>query len=109
MNQILDTLQNNLIEMIMTFTSALISYVFIRIKSKYEDYTNHKIIQEIVSASVEYVEQRCKAENCMMNSEQKFELAKKKALEWLSTKKIKVSDTELEVYIESSVRKLNSK
>lgn len=109
MDQILDVLQNNIIEIVTTITSTIISYIFIKLKAKYEDYTNHKIIQEVVNASVEYVEQYCKRTNSQKTSEQKFEMAKQKAVEWLTTKGIKVSDAELEILIESSVQKLNTK
>ena len=42
----------------------------------------------------------------MIANEDKLEIAKKKALEWLNSKGLKVSETELDILIESAVNEL---
>ena len=49
--------------------------------------------------TVKYVEQTCKNASC----DEKKSKALEKALEWMQEKKINVSDTELEILIESAV------
>lgn len=51
-----------------------------------------------------YVEQVYK--NNMVTNEVKFAKAKEKAVEWLTSKGLKISDTELEILVESAVNGL---
>ena len=58
----------------------------------------------IVISTVNYVEQV--AEALEIKKEEKFELAKSKALEWLNLKGFTISEVELEILIEEAVRNL---
>lgn len=65
----------------------------------YRKYINTKQKKEIVEATVKYVEQI----GTNLLSEEKLKKAKEKALEWLKECNLKISDTELEILIESTV------
>ena len=56
-------------------------------------------MQEIIEKTVKYVEQTSKDLSC----KEKKNKALKKSLEWMKEKKINISDTELEILIESAV------
>ena len=71
----------------------------IRIKNIYQQYICDNTKKEIIEKTVKYVEQIGKDLSC---SEKKSR-ALEKSLEWLKEKKISVSDTELEILIESAV------
>ena len=90
-----------LLPMLATIITGLASYVGLKIKSMYEKYVDTQTKKEIVNHTVKYVEQICKTTN--VTSQEKFELAKTKTLEWLNNKGIPISDTELEILIESAV------
>ena len=59
-----------------------------------------------MESTVKYVEQITK--NVMVTNEDKLIKAKEKALEWLNSKGLKISDTELDILIESAVNGLKS-
>ena len=63
-----------------------------------------KTKKEIVEATVKYIEQIYKG--VMVSNEDKLSKAKEKALEWLNSKGLKISDTELDILIESAVNGL---
>lgn len=98
-------MENYIIEIIMGIITAVLSFVGIKIKEAYTKYADTKVKKEIVKSTVEYVEQVFKD----IHGEEKLEKAKEKALEWLKEKKIKISNTELEVLIESAVNSFNKK
>lgn len=93
-----------LIPTLATIITGVASYVGLKIKSMYEKYIDTKTKREIVEATVKYVEQICKSQR--VTNEDKLNLAKEKALNWLNDKGIKISETELEVLIESAVNSL---
>lgn len=101
----IDFFLQNLLQILITILTAIISFIGMTIKNSYTKYINTKTKKEIVYATVQYVEQICK--NKGINSKDKFDNAKKKILEWLREKGIKISDTELEIMIESAVSQLN--
>ena len=59
----------------------------------------NKLKKDIVEKTVKYVEQIGKDFSC----EQKKKKALEKSLEWMKEKKLNVSDTEIEILIESAV------
>ena len=61
-----------------------------------------KLIREIIAKTVQYVEQVGKT----LGSEEKFDLAKQKAVEWAQSKGLQVSEVELEILIEAFVNEL---
>lgn len=101
----MELIQENLMQLLISVVVAVASWLGVQIKNAYVKYADTKTKKEIVKATVEYVEQISKSVS--ISSENKFNKAKEKALEWLSEKGIKISDTELEVLIESAVQALN--
>ena len=99
LSDILSTISDNLIQILSTIITGIIGYLGLRIKNIYQEYIQDKIKKEIVDKTVKYVEQTCKNASC----DEKKSKALEKALEWMQEKKINVSDTELEILIESSV------
>ena len=100
MSDIFTIISNNLIELITTILTAVVGYLGLRIKNIYQDYINDKLKRDIIEKTVNYVEQIGKNLSC----EEKKEMVLKKATRWLDEKKINVSDTELEILIESAVK-----
>ena len=84
----MEIIQNNLIEILATIITAVASFIGVSIKK----------------ATVEYIEQIYKT--AMITNEDKLAKCKEKALEWLNSKGLKISDTELEILIESAVNGL---
>lgn len=99
-----ELLHTYLIPALATVITGLASYIGLKIKTAYEKYADTKTKKEIVKATVEYIEQIYK--NVMVTNEDKFNKAKGKAIEWLNSKDLKISDTELEILIESAVNGL---
>lgn len=113
MNEILETvgadlmpLITNLAISIITAIFGLLGYQLNKLIKKYKDNEVVKEIQgllernkEVVRTSVEYVEQIGKH----LEAEEKFELAKDKAVELANSKGFSISDAELDVLIEQAV------
>lgn len=106
MEMVLEVIENNLLEILGTIIVAIASWIGVQIKNAYTKYVDTKTKQEIVKTTVEYVEQICKTLEVKPKAEEKFIKAKEKALEWLATKGIEISDTEIEILIESAVNSL---
>lgn len=102
----MEIIQDNIIQILATIITAVASYVGVQIKKAYTKYVDTKTKKEIVDATVKYIEQIYK--NALITNEEKLQKCKEKALEWLNSKNIKISDTELEVLIESAVNGLKS-
>ena len=98
----MEMLQNYLFEILATVITAVASFIGIRIKNAYTKYVDTKTKKEIVKDTVSYVEQVFKD----IHGTEKLEKAKEKALEWFNEKGIKISETELEILIESAVKSL---
>lgn len=99
LSDILSMISDNLIEILGTVITGVIGYLGVRIKNLYQEYFQDKLKKEIVDKTVKYVEQTCKDFSC----EQKKNKALEKSLEWMKEKKLNVSDTEIEILIESAV------
>lgn len=102
----MEILQDNLIQILATIITAVASYIGVQIKKAYTKYVDTKTKKEIVKSTVEYVEQIYKG--VMVSNEDKLNKAKEKALEWLNSKGLKISDTELDILIESAVNGLKN-
>lgn len=98
----MDILQNYIFEILATIVTALVSFIGVSIKNAYTKYINTQTKKEIVKDTVNYVEQVFKD----IHGAEKLNKAKEKALEWLNEKGIKISETELEIMIESAVNGL---
>ena len=67
-------------------------------------YTDSQYRKPIILNYNQYIEQIYKG--TMITNEDKLNKAKEKALEWLNSKGLKISDTELDILIESAVNGL---
>lgn len=99
LSDIIGLISDNLIQIISTVITGVIGYLGIRIKNLYQDFIQDKAKRDIVEKTVKYVEQVGKDLSCA----EKKDKALEKSLEWMKEKKINVSDTELEILIESAV------
>ena len=97
-------MNNYIMEILATIVTAVASFIGIKIKEAYTKYVDTKTKKEIVKATVEYIEQIYKG--IKVSNEDKLENAKEKALEWLNSKGLNISDIELEILIESAVNGL---
>lgn len=100
----MELIQDNLIQILATIITAVASFIGVSIKKAYTKYVDTKTKKEIVDLTVKYIEQIYK--NTMISNEDKLSNAKEKALEWLNSKGLKISDTELDILIESAVNGL---
>ncbi len=91
-----------LLPILATTLTTILSYVGIRLKSIYEKYVNTKEKEKVVKNTVQFVEQVYGA----LKGEEKLEKAKITALDWLNEKGIEISNAELTILIESSVKAL---
>ncbi len=99
MSDILNAISDNLIHIFGTILTAILGYVGLQIKNIYQEFIQDRTKKEIVEKTVEYVEQTCKGLSC----DEKKNKALEKSLEWMEEKKLNISDTELEILIESAV------
>lgn len=100
----MDFFNDSVIEMILAIITGVTSFIGIKLKTLFEQKINTETKKKIVVDTVKYVEQITKG--ISITSENKKQKAKTKALEWLKEKKIKISNTELDVLIESAVNSL---
>lgn len=99
MSDILNAISDNLVQILVTMLTAVLSYLGIQAKRIFKEFIQDKMKKEIAEKTVKYVEQTCKNFSC----EEKKQKALEKSLEWMKEKKINVSETELEILIESAV------
>lgn len=100
----MELIQDNLIQILATIITAVASFIGMSIKKAYTKYVDTKTKKEIVDSTVKYIEQIYKG--VMISNEDKLSKAKEKAIEWLNSKGLKISDTELDILIESAVNGL---
>lgn len=99
MNDIITLISDNLIEIVSTIITGIVGYLGIRIKKIYQEFIQDKTKREIVEKTVKYVEQV----GINLSCSEKKKKALEKSIEWLTEKKISISDVELEILIESAV------
>lgn len=100
----MELIQDNLIQILATIITAVASFIGVSIKKAYTKYVDTKTKKEIIDSTVKYIEQIYKG--VMISNEDKLSKAKEKALEWFNSKGLKISDTELDILIESAVNGL---
>lgn len=105
MSDILSAIYSNLYNILSVVITGVLGYVGLQAKKLYQEFVNDKIKKEIVDKTVKYVEQTSKDLSC----DEKKQKALEKSSEWLKDKKISISDTELEILIESAVNCLDKK
>lgn len=97
----LEMIETHFVEILFTFFTAVFSFIGLALKKMYFTYMDNITKKDVVKETVAYVEQTCRSKD--LSCSEKFDRAKVKAKEWLKEKKISISDTELEVLIESAV------
>lgn len=105
LQELWELIQPNILELIGTILLGIVSFISAKIKSCYEKKVKNEEIKSIVEDVVKYTEQKFNN----LTSSEKFDKALIKASEWLNEKNIKVSETELEILIESTVNSLFGK
>ena len=88
-----------LIPAVVTVVGAIASWVGVQLKKLYTEKVNTKEKQEVVESTVTYIQQVY----WDLKGEEKLEKAVETASDWLTSKGINVSDSELRVLIESAV------
>ena len=88
-----------LIPAVVTVVGAIASWVGVQLKKLYTEKVNTKEKQEVVQSTVTYIQQVY----WDLKGEEKLEKAVETASDWLTSKGINVSDSELRVLIESAV------
>lgn len=99
LRDILNAISDNLIQILGTIITAVLGYVGLQVKNIYQEFIQDKTKKEIVEKTVKYVEQTCKDFSC----KEKKQMALDKSLEWMKERKLNISETELEILIESAV------
>lgn len=100
MSDIVSLVSDNIVQILTAVITGVVSYLGIKIKKVIEEYVQTKIKKEIIERTVAYVDQTGQELTC----EEKKKKATEKALEWLKEKKINISDTELDILVESAVK-----
>lgn len=91
-----------LLPILATALTTILSYVGLRLRMIYEKHIDTKEKELVIKNTVQYVEQVFGA----LKGSEKLEKAKVTALDWLQEKGIEISDAELTILIESSVKAL---
>lgn len=99
MSDIVNVVFDNLIEILSMAVTSIIVFLGIKIKNIVENYIQDGKKRDIVEKTVMYVEQTSKSLTC----DEKKKKAMEKSLEWLKENNFSISDTELEILIESAV------
>lgn len=87
---------------IITILTGLLTWLGATLKKLYNDKVKNETIRNIVNDCVKYVEQKSKTEEV----QNKYEMAKDKALKILTSKNINITDDEIDILIESFVNSL---
>lgn len=96
LNQLFSTY---LIPSVVTVVGAIASWIGVQLKKLYTDKINTAEKQKVIESTVNYVQQVYSD----LKGEEKLEKALSTASEWLISKGLSVSDSELRVLIESAV------
>ena len=111
MNELILELQPYIISIL----AVLLTYLGARLKAVYEDFLEERIdekqratIKDIVKGAVAFVEQITK-EDLAIKGQEKYDLAKAKALEILNGKNLVITEAELDMLIEAFVLELLNK
>ena len=100
----MEFIQSYLIEILSVILTGIVTYVGLQIKKLFEQHIDTQVKKNVVDSTVKYIEQVYKD----IHGQDKLNKAKEKALEWLNEKGITISDTELEILIESAVNGFNN-
>ena len=98
----LESVDINLNTIIMGAITGLLTWLGGTIKKFYNEYIKNKTIRTVIDDCVKYVEQKSKKGEI----QDKYEMAKDKAVNILNSKGIDVTDDEIDLLIESFVNGL---
>jgi hypothetical protein len=98
----LESLGINLNTIIMGAITGLLTWLGGTIKKFYNEHVKNKTIRTVIDDCVKYVEQKSKTEAI----QNKYEMAKDKAVNILNSKGINITDDEIDLLIESFVNSL---
>ena len=88
-----------LIPALFTVLTGVVAWLGNKIKSLIEEKVRNEKVKEIINDVVKYTEQTSKE----LTSTEKFNKAMEEASEWLNSKGITISETELRIMIEAAV------
>lgn len=91
-------------EILLSIAGIVIPAIFAWLGTKINEFLKEKAKKDIVESVVNYVEKACSK----LSSTEKYQEALSKASEWLESKNIAVSETELKILIESAVNNLSN-
>ncbi len=102
MEEVIKTIVDALIPVLITVIGGLLTWLGTKIKSYFDEKRKDETVDKILGSTVKYIEQVYKD----IHGEEKLKKAKEIASGWLKSKKIKISDEELNILIESFVNGL---
>lgn len=97
--QLINALLPYIISALGTVIAAVGAWIGSKIGNYIDQKNNAELIRVIIEKTVKYVEQV----GAELQSQEKFDLAKQKAIEWANSKGLNVSEVELEILIEAFV------
>ena len=99
----LDAIQSNVLEILVTLFTVIITYVATKLKKKFEEYINTDAKQKIVKMVVNATEQLYKN----LDGEQKLIKAKENIIALIKEKGLSITELELDMMIEEVVNNFN--
>ena len=99
----LDAIQSNVLEILVTLFTVIITYVSKKLKKKFEEYINTDAKQKIVKMVVNATEQLYKN----LDGEQKLIKAKENIIALIKEKGLSITELEMDMMIEEVVNNFN--
>ena len=99
----LDAIQSNVLEILVTLFTVIITYVATKLKKKFEEYINTDAKQKIVKMVVNATEQLYKN----LDGEQKLIKAKENIIALIKEKGLSITELEMDMMIEEVVNNFN--
>ena len=104
MDKVIEVIQPAFISFLGTVVTCLFGYLGYKAKQTYTKYVDNQVKKDVVNSTVNYVEQVYKD----IHGEEKLQKAKEKVVEILTEQGISITDSDLEMLIESAVYGLNA-
>ncbi len=98
-----DAIQSNVLEILVTLFTVIITYVATKLKKKFEEYINTDAKQKIVKMVVNATEQLYKN----LDGEQKLIKAKENIIALIKEKGLSITELEMDMMIEEVVNNFN--
>ncbi|MDD6224515.1 MAG: phage holin, LLH family [bacterium] len=98
-----ELIQSNLLEIIITLLTGVVTYIVTRVKIKYEEYVNSETKQKVVKTVVNAVEQLY----ADLDGTEKLAKSKDNIIALLQEKGLSITDLELDMMIEEVVNGFN--